>query len=66
MQGVWLHPRLRGQGLSVPAMASVVEHLLDAGADEVSLYVNDYNVAARATYARCGFREVGAFTTVLL
>jgi uncharacterized protein len=50
----------------VPAMASVVEHVLYAGADEVSLYVNDYNVAARATYARCGFREVGAFTTVLL
>jgi len=66
VQGVWLHPRLRGQGLSVPAMASVVEQVLGGAADEVSLYVNDFNVAARATYARCGFREVGAFTTVLL
>jgi predicted GNAT family acetyltransferase len=66
VQGVWLHPRLRGQGLSVPAMASVLEQVLDGLADEVSLYVNDFNVAARATYARCGFREVGAFTTVLL
>jgi uncharacterized protein len=66
VQGVWLHPRLRGQGLSVPAMASVVDQVLASAADEVSLYVNDYNVAARATYARCGFREVGAFTTVLL
>ena len=66
VQGVWLHPRLRGQGLSVPAMASVVEQVLDGPADEVSLYVNDFNVAARATYLRCGFREVGAFTTVLL
>lgn len=66
VQGVWLHPRLRGQGLSVPAMASVVEQVLSGMADEVSLYVNDFNVAARATYARCGFREVGAFTTVLL
>jgi predicted GNAT family acetyltransferase len=66
VQGVWLHPRLRGQGLSVPAMASVVERVLDGLADEVSLYVNDYNVAARAAYDRCGFRQVGAFTTVLL
>lgn len=66
VQGVWVHPRLRGQGLAVPAMAAVVEMLLDGVADEVSLYVNDFNVAARATYARCGFLEVGAFTTVLL
>jgi uncharacterized protein len=66
VQGVWLHPRLRGRGLSVPAMASVVDQVLDGLADEVSLYVNDFNVAARATYARCGFHEVGAFTTVLL
>jgi len=66
VQGVWLHPRLRGQGLSVPAMASVVEQVLSSLADEVSLYVNDFNVAARATYERCGFREVGSFTTVLL
>ncbi|GAA2036335.1 GNAT family N-acetyltransferase [Terrabacter terrae] len=66
VQGVWLHPRLRGQGLSVPAMASVVEQVLTSMADEVSLYVNDYNAAARATYDRCGFHEVGSFTTVLL
>ncbi len=66
VQGVWLHPRLRGRGLSVPAMASVVEQVLSSMADEVSLYVNDFNAPARATYARCGFHEVGAFTTVLL
>jgi len=66
VQGVWVHPRLRGQGLAVPAMAAVVEQILDGLADEVSLYVNDFNTPARATYARCGFREVGAFTTVLL
>ncbi|MER7071195.1 GNAT family N-acetyltransferase [Terrabacter sp. NPDC000476] len=66
VQGVWLHPRLRGRGLSVPAMASVVEQVLAGMADEVSLYVNDFNVAARAAYEHCGFHEVGAFTTVLL
>ena len=66
VQGVWVHPRLRGQGLAVPAMAAVLEHILGGLADEVLLYVNDANIAARATYASCGFREVGAFTTVLL
>jgi len=47
-------------------MASVVEQVLDGMADEVSLYVNDFNAPARATYDRCGFHEVGSFTTVLL
>jgi len=31
-----------------------------------SLYVNGYNVIARAAYARVGFAEVGTFATVLL
>lgn len=66
VQGVWLHPRLRGQGRSIPAMAAVVELVLTGLADEVSLYVNDFNGAARATYDRCGFAQVGVFTTVLL
>ena len=30
----------------------------------VSLYVNDYNVAARATYERVGFSTVGEFATI--
>jgi predicted GNAT family acetyltransferase len=30
----------------------------------VSLYVNDYNLPARATYARVGFTEIGEFATV--
>ncbi|MEO7753487.1 MAG: GNAT family N-acetyltransferase [Terracoccus sp.] len=66
IQGVWVHPRLRGQGLAVPAVAAVVEQVLSGPADEVSLYVNDFNVAARATYDRVGFERVGTFATVLL
>ncbi len=66
IQGVWVHPRLRGQGLAVPAVAAVVEQVLSGAADEVSLYVNDFNAAARATYDRVGFDRVGTFATVLL
>ena len=32
----------------------------------MSLYVNDYNAAARTVYDRCGFRRTGTFATVLL
>jgi predicted GNAT family acetyltransferase len=31
----------------------------------VSLYVNDYNVAARRLYDRLGMRQVGTLRTVL-
>jgi predicted GNAT family acetyltransferase len=65
IQGVWVHPRLRGRGIAVPAMASVVRHCLRDHAAIVSLYVNDYNAAARATYASVGFDQVGTFGTVL-
>ncbi|WP_347351851.1 GNAT family N-acetyltransferase [Intrasporangium sp.] len=66
IQGVWVHPDRRGQGLAVPAMAAVVEQVLGGPADEVSLYVNDFNQPARATYVRCGFEQVGEFRTILL
>lgn len=66
IQGVWVHPDHRGRGLAVPAMAAVVEHCLQHVAPVVSLYVNDYNAAALATYKRVGFTQVGEFATVLV
>ena len=63
VQGVWLDPALRGRGLAVSAMAAAVR-LARTVAPIVSLYVNDFNLPARATYARVGFRDVGEFATV--
>jgi uncharacterized protein len=65
VQGVWVRPELRGQGLSAPGMAAVVEAARRTIAPAVTLYVNDYNLAARAAYERVGFREVTTFTSIL-
>ena len=50
IQGVWLAPHLRGQGLATPLMAAVTSAVLRGVASEATLYVNDFNAAAIATY----------------
>jgi hypothetical protein len=65
VQGVWVTPELRGLGIGTAGTAAVVDETLASISSVVSLYVNEYNVAARSAYARVGFREVGAFTSVL-
>jgi predicted GNAT family acetyltransferase len=65
IQGVWVDPRWRGKGIAAPALATVMHDALDRVARTVSLYVNDYNEAARRAYAKCGFKPTGAFATVL-
>ena len=65
IQGVWVAPEHRGKGLSETGMAAVLRYALADVAPVVSLYVNDYNTPARAAYRRVGFREVGAFMSVL-
>ncbi|WP_454699912.1 GNAT family N-acetyltransferase [Arthrobacter humicola] len=64
VQGVWMNPSFRGLGLSAGYMAAVVM-LAQKLAPITSLYVNDYNARARATYERVGFHQVGTFATVL-
>lgn len=66
VQGVWVAPECRGRGLAAPGMAAVVRLARRDIAPVVSLYVNDYNTAARKAYLRAGFTEVGTFATVLL
>jgi predicted GNAT family acetyltransferase len=46
-------------------MAAVVRAAQASIAPVVSLYVNDFNIAARRSYERVGFREVGTFASVL-
>ena len=65
VQGVWVPPDLRGQGQSAGGMSAVVQEALCSIAPTVSLYVNDYNLRARATYRRVGFTEIGSFMSVL-
>ena len=65
IQGVWLAPRLRGRGLAASMMASVVEQTMVDHAPFVTLYVNDFNAPALATYGRIGMERVGTFATIL-
>jgi predicted GNAT family acetyltransferase len=65
VQGVWVHPSLRGQGRAKAGMAALVPMVRAHLAPTVSLYVNDFNDAAVAAYAAVGFREVGTFATVM-
>lgn len=65
VQGVWVNPTYRGKGIAAPGMAAVVTLARAHIAPAVSLYVNDYNVAARKAYARVGFTESVRFATVL-
>jgi ribosomal protein S18 acetylase RimI-like enzyme len=65
VQGVWVDPELRGSGLGAAGMAAVVDAVRRELAPVVSLYVNDYNVAARRAYDRVGFRQTATFATVM-
>jgi predicted GNAT family acetyltransferase len=65
VQGVWVRPEYRGQGLAAPGMAAVVVESARSIAPVVSLYVNDFNTPARAAYRRTGFTDTGQFMSVL-
>jgi predicted GNAT family acetyltransferase len=65
VQGVWVDPELRGQGMGSAGMAAVVEQARRSIAPVVSLYVNDFNVPARDCYTNVGFEQVGTFMSVL-
>jgi predicted GNAT family acetyltransferase len=64
IQGVWVHPDLRGQGQAATGTAAVVAAAQRLGRLP-SLYVNEHNVAARAAYHRVGFARAGTFASVM-
>jgi predicted GNAT family acetyltransferase len=65
VQGVWVDPKQRGRGLGTAGTAAVVEQARRSIAPVVSLYVNDFNVAARRAYEKVGFAQVATFASVL-
>jgi len=65
IQGVWVNPACRGQGIAAPAMAAVVAQAQAEIAPTASLYVNDFNERALRVYRKVGFTQVGTYATVL-
>lgn len=65
VQGVWVPPHRRGEGLATAGMAAVVHQVRARISPTVSLYVNDWNHSARAVYERVGFVETARFATVM-
>jgi predicted GNAT family acetyltransferase len=64
LAGVWERPDLRGRGIGTAGTAAALRYALTL-APTATLYVNDFNSAARRMYARLGMREVTTLATVL-
>lgn len=65
IQGVWVPPHRRGEGIATAGMAAVADLVQDRIAPHVSLYVNEWNHAARHAYEVVGFHETDRFATVM-
>lgn len=65
VQGVYVAPDRRGEGLGTAGVSAVVALVQQRIAGTVSLYVNDWNAPARRAYAAVGFRETARFTTIM-
>lgn len=65
VQGVYVAPDRRGEGLATAGMAAVVDFALREVAPVVSLYVNEHNVAARRVYDAVGFEQTAVFSTIM-
>jgi uncharacterized protein len=65
IQGVWVAPERRGQGLAAAGVAAVAAACRREIAPVASLYVNVWNEPAQRAYAKVGFEQTGTFATVM-
>jgi predicted GNAT family acetyltransferase len=65
IQGVWVAPERRGQGLAAAGVAAVAVACRREIAPVASLYVNVWNEPARRAYAKVGFEQTGTFATIM-
>jgi predicted GNAT family acetyltransferase len=65
VQGVWVAPDRRGEGLAAAGVAAVVEACRRDIAPIVSLYANIWNAPARRAYERVGFTQSATFATIM-
>lgn len=65
IQGVYVAPEFRNQGLATAGIATVVREIRAGIAPVASLYLNAHNVAARTAYERAGFRQTATFSTLM-
>ncbi len=64
LQGVWLHPDLRGKGYSTQLLHMAINLIQKEHATKITLYVNDFNSPAIALYQRLGFTNHNEFQTI--
>ena len=65
VQGVWVPPDRRGEGIAVAGMAAVVELVRAEIAPVVSLYVNECNRPARGSTSGSGSARRDTFATIM-
>ena len=65
IQGVYVAPEFRNQGLATAGIAAVARQIQAGIAPIASLYLNAHNVAARTAYERAGFRQTATFSTLM-
>ncbi len=65
VQGVWVAPDLRGQGLGVAGMAAVVDLVVATWRRSCRSTSTTTTSPARRIYERVGFRQTATFATVM-